>query len=77
MREAIFEAKHALPPIPRSMPLDDNVDEDDDFEEGEEPRSCEANCCDKDCECDDCTRCASNSLLNPFDEDSTAGVAAA
>ena len=41
----------------------DYDEEDDDREEYEE-KSCGVNCCDNDCECDDCLRCADTGLLD-------------
>ncbi len=35
---------------------DDEEIELEDYEE----KSCPGNCCDRDCECDDCTRCSQN-----------------
>lgn len=54
-------------------PVDYEEEEDDDSEEYEE-KSCGANCCDKDCECDDCLRCSDTGLR---DIDSYADDAAA
>ena len=37
---------------------DEYEDDEDEYEE----RSCSANCCDIDCECDDCQRCSDMGL---------------
>ena len=46
-----------------------NEEEEDEYGEN----SCPDGCCDHDCECDDCLRCANNSLEEPEDfEDAAA-----
>lgn len=43
-------------------PIDYDEDEEDDAEDFEE-KTCSASCCDKDCECDDCLRCANEGTI--------------
>lgn len=66
----VRQAMYAPPQIPKSPQHLDDEDEDAELldNDGYELEACESSCCDKDCECDDCTRCADNSL-NPYDEE--------
>jgi hypothetical protein len=49
---------------PPKRPLDlDEEEEEDEYGEN----SCPSGCCDHDCECDDCLRCANNGLEEPDD----------
>jgi hypothetical protein len=50
----------------------DEDEEDDEFE----LRSCAADCCDDDCECDDCTRCSELGLEDPESRDDVYAAAA-
>jgi hypothetical protein len=63
---------HDLPGKPFSPAEDD--DEEESFNDDYEQEACEPSCCDLDCECDDCLRCANNSL-QPYDD--LAGAASA
>ena len=58
-------------------PEEDGEEEDDGDLGGDgfEARSCPANCCDKDCECDDCLRCSEAAFSD--EEDSLVFHAAA
>jgi hypothetical protein len=53
----------------------DYAEEEDEDEYGES--SCPSGCCDHDCECDDCIRCADNGLVEPdsYADDFTAAAA--
>jgi hypothetical protein len=70
-RGKLLGVENSGPTIQEPMPVaDENIEDDEEqYDDGYEPESCEDSCCDKDCECDDCLRCANNSL-NPYDENS-------
>lgn len=54
---------YSLDQFKRPMRIEDE-DEEDEYGEN----SCPMGCCDHDCECDDCLRCANNGIEEP-DED--------